>query len=184
MTLTQHRGHTVSKLVYNALRNRLPKVELKIEREGWVDVFDLVSACKTAGYPVNGREIMQVIKNPRRRFELLLSEASWLIRLHESVPNPIIEKKPPHFLFHGTAERLAGNLWFEGLKGMGRRHVHLTEDRQVAELVGQKFGQGLVFKVKARDMHDDGHMFWHTVTGVWLTQQVPQKYLLPAPKGL
>jgi len=43
--------------------------------------------------------------------------------------------------------------------------------------VGQRKGVAVLVTIDARAMAADGHVFYKTPNGVWLTEHVPPKYL-------
>ena len=84
---------------------------------------------------------------------------------------------PPKVLFHGTSRSVLPVILAEGLRPMGRRHVHLSADRVAALSVGRRHGLPAVLVVDSARMHGDGHQFFRSVNGVWLTNHVPPAYL-------
>jgi putative RNA 2'-phosphotransferase len=65
----------------------------------------------------------------------------------------------------------------EGLHRGSRHDVHLSPDIQTARRVGARRGRCAVLAVDAAAMHSDGHRFSVSGNGVWLTRQVPARYL-------
>ena len=62
----------------------------------------------------------------------------------------------------------------ELLKGINRtRHI----DTETAVKVGSRHGRPVVYRVAAGKMKADGHVFYRSVNGVWLTKEVPVRYL-------
>jgi putative RNA 2'-phosphotransferase len=53
----------------------------------------------------------------------------------------------------------------------------LSNDIETAIKVGQRHGKPFVFKVLAEQMYHDGMEFYLSDNGVWLTHDVPTKYL-------
>jgi len=53
----------------------------------------------------------------------------------------------------------------------------LSADRETAARVGQRRGRPLVLVVEAARMQRDGHRFFQSENGVWLTEAVPPTYL-------
>jgi putative RNA 2'-phosphotransferase len=64
-----------------------------------------------------------------------------------------------------------------GLQKRARNHVHLSRDIETAVKVGQRHGKVFVFEVQAGQMHRDKFEFFLSENGVWLTDNVPAKYL-------
>lgn len=80
---------------------------------------------------------------------------------------------PPDVLFHATATRFLDSIRREGLRPGSRTHVHLSADDATARTVGQRHGKPAVLRIDAGAMHRDGHPFFRSANGVWLTQTVP-----------
>ncbi|MEZ4617799.1 MAG: RNA 2'-phosphotransferase [Caldilineaceae bacterium] len=88
---------------------------------------------------------------------------------------------PPARLFHGTATRFLDAIQREGLQRQSRQHVHLSADEKTAHKVGQRHGKPVILTVDAAAMHADGHLFYLSDNGVWLTDHVPVHYLIFTP---
>jgi len=80
-------------------------------------------------------------------------------------------------LYHGTIERLLKSILEEGLVRGKRHHVHLSKDLETARKVGARRGKPVILTVDAGRMHRDGHSFYLSANGVWLTDAVPPSYL-------
>ena len=80
-------------------------------------------------------------------------------------------------LYHGTVERFLPAILIEGLNKGRRHHVHLSKDVETARKVGARRGKPVVLKVDAERMRRDGHTFFVSANGVWLTNAVPPGYL-------
>ena len=89
-------------------------------------------------------------------------------------------QKPPEILFHGTAERFVQSILEIGLEKRNRQHVHLSSDIETAIKVGQRHGKPFVFRIFAEEMYKDNFQFFISDNGVWLTDNVPTKYLRQA----
>ena len=87
------------------------------------------------------------------------------------------EKEPPQFLYHGTAPRNYGSIVVDGLVPKTSNYVHLTADYEEALEYGRKFGRPAVFVVRSGDMYKEGHKFYQTADGVWLTEKAPREYV-------
>ena len=84
---------------------------------------------------------------------------------------------PPNTLFHGTATRFVDSILEKGLISGERHHVHLSADLVTAQKVGQRHGKVIIFILDTKQMHQDGFQFYCAENEVWLTEQVPIKYL-------
>ena len=85
--------------------------------------------------------------------------------------------EPPAVLYHGTAARNQAMIWRDGLRKMGRHYVYLSVDVDAARMVGARYGAPVIFGLNAAAMHTNGHVFYRSANGVWLTDEVPPRYL-------
>ena len=92
------------------------------------------------------------------------------------------EVVPPEELWHGTATRFEASIDAQGLVPKSRLYVHLSKDRETAVKVGQRHGKPVLYIVKAGEMSRDGYKFYLSKNGVWLTKEVPAKYLMKEEK--
>ena len=65
----------------------------------------------------------------------------------------------------------------DGLIPKSRLYVHLSKDIDTAINVGSRHGEPVVYKIKAREMYNNGYKFYLSTNGVWLTKEVPIIYL-------
>jgi putative RNA 2'-phosphotransferase len=84
---------------------------------------------------------------------------------------------PPATLYHGTASRFVEAIRAAGLLPGSRNHVHLSSSRETAVAVGARHGKPVVLTVDAAAMQAQGHVFYVSDNGVWLTQAVPQVFI-------
>jgi len=55
--------------------------------------------------------------------------------------------------------------------------VHLSTDIDTATVVGQRYGKPVILTVNTRLMHEQGFIFYQAENGVWLTNEVPNRYI-------
>ena len=86
--------------------------------------------------------------------------------------------EPPEYLYHGTGKKYVESINAQGLIPKSRLYVHLSDDFGTAMDVGERHG-GLphVYRVHSGKMYRDGHTFYRSKNGVWLTNHVPVEYL-------
>ena len=170
----------VSRYLALRLRHDPYAIGLELDASGWVDIDALLDASRRHGFPISRRELdATVAANGKRRYETDASGTRIRARQGHSVPVDLgLEAtRPPAILFHGTVERVLDQIGVEGLRPMGRQHVHLSADRATATTVGARRGRPIVLDVRAGEMADDGFAFWLSTNGVWLTAAVPARYL-------
>ena len=90
---------------------------------------------------------------------------------------------PPALLYHGTGEKYVASIEAQGLLPKTRLYVHLSGDYETAYTVGARHGRPRVFEVHAGQMTADGYVFYRSVNGVWLTKEVPERYLTRIPRN-
>ena len=84
---------------------------------------------------------------------------------------------PPDILYHGTAEKSVQSIFGQGLHAGSRHFVHLSADIETAIKVGSRHGKPVVLTIDTAAMLADGHQFYLADNGVWLTENVPAKFI-------
>ena len=133
---------------------------------------DLLAAAGRHGFPITYDELVECVEtNDKRRYSF--DETGDLIRANQGhsveVDLQLEEREPPEVLYHGTVERFLPSILAEGLNKGRRHHVHLSKDVETARKVGARRGKPVILKVDAGRMHRDGHTFFLSANGVWLT---------------
>jgi putative RNA 2'-phosphotransferase len=174
---------TVSKYLAKYLRHAPHELGLTLQPGGWVPVDDLLAAARSHGFPISFDELVECVEtNDKRRYSF--DETGELIRANQGhsveVDLHLDEREPPDVLYHGTVERFMLSILAEGLQKGQRHHVHLSRDVETARRVGARRGQPVVLTINAGRMHQDGHRFFVSANGVWLTNAVPPSYLTRA----
>ena len=63
---------------------------------------------------------------------------------------------------------------------MKRLYVHLTDDKKVAYSVGKRYSkrkEPIILNIDSAAMYADGIKFYLSENDVWLTDNVPTKYI-------
>lgn len=176
----------VSKFLSYVLRHHPESIGLVLEASGFVEVDLLLARCHANGRPYT-RELLERIvrENPKKRFELSGDGARIRASQGHSIEVDLAYSPeiPPEVLFHGAPSSVVASILDEGLRKMARHHVHLAADRSAAREVGARRGKPVVLTVHAGRMHRDGHVFFRSTNGVWLTEHVPPSYLQVPERG-
>jgi putative RNA 2'-phosphotransferase len=176
----------VSKFLSYVLRHHPESIGLVLEASGFVEVDLLLARCHANGRPYT-RELLERIvrENPKKRFELSGDGARIRASQGHSIEVDLAYSPeiPPEVLFHGAPSSVVASILDEGLRKMARHHVHLAADRSAAREVGARRGKPVVLTVHAGRMHRDGHVFFRSTNGVWLTEHVPPRYLQVPERG-
>ncbi|MHC5539843.1 RNA 2'-phosphotransferase [Singulisphaera rosea] len=171
---------TISKFLAKYLRHAPEELGLSLRQGGWVSVDDLLIAAERRGFPIPYDDLVEVVEtNDKRRFSF--DETGDLIRANQGhsveVDLELEPTEPPEILYHGTVDRVLSSILEQGLIRGRRHHVHLSKDVETARKVGARRGKPLILEVDAATMRRDGHTFFVSTNGVWLTDTVPPAYL-------
>ena len=172
----------LSKRLSNWLRHNPQAIGLDLDSAGWVRVDDLMRQAAAHGKAFGRAELDTVVaENNKRRFEF--DETGTRIRARQGHSIPVDlgyqSAEPPAVLFHGTAVRFLDEIMRDGLLPMNRHAVHMSSDVETALNVGSRHGKPAVLTIDTSRMSGDGHAFFVTGNGVWLTDSVPPQYLAP-----
>ena len=170
----------LSKYLSRHLRHQPEAIGLTLELGGWVAVDTLLESVARHGVLLSQAELEEIVaRNNKRRFAF--DETGQRIRANQGHSIPIdlqlAPTLPPDLLYHGTSVVALGAILRDGLRKMRRHHVHLTDDLATAKRVGARHGAPVVLLVDAAAMAHDGHQFYRSENGVWLTEDVAPRYL-------
>lgn len=178
--MDEKRRTTISKYLSKHLRHQPEHLGLELAPGGWVEVADLLMACRNNGFAISVTELHEVVLlNSKQRFAFDATQQR--IRANQghsvTVDLQLEPASPPAELYHGTTERNVAAIEREGLQPMRRHHVHLAADVATAYSVGKRHGKPVVFAVNAATMQQDGVIFFCSSNGVWLVDHVAPQYL-------
>lgn len=162
------------------LRHKPDAAGIALDEHGWADVDELIAGINSTGRKIDMAILEEIVATDEKgRYNF--NEDKSLIRANQGhsvqVDVELKEQEPPEFLYHGTAEGFLGNILTEGLKPMSRLYVHLSSDKETAAKVGKRHGNPVVLKVYSGEMFREGIRFFLSENGVWLTKDVPGKYI-------
>lgn len=170
----------ISKFLSLVLRHQPETIAITLDQNGWTDVKDLIEKANNYGIKFDRETLNHIVAtNPKKRFtfndtlDKIRASQGHSVEIELGYTN----QKPPEILFHGTAEKFVQSILNTGLEKGNRQQVHLSADIETAIKVGQRHGKPFVFKVLAEQMYDDKFEFFISDNGVWLTDNVPTKYL-------
>jgi putative RNA 2'-phosphotransferase len=175
--------HT-SKLISYWLRHHPEDGNLAIDDFGWVTIHDLLKALAIKGQVFTFTEIEELSRSfDKIRWEF--SDDDTRIRAtHGHSIEVILDEKavePPAVLYHGTSLNKVEAITQNGLLTMQRQFVHLSSDKEIAISVGKRHGQAILVEIDAKGLEEDGWIFYKTSDNVWLTKNIPTKYLSIKP---
>ncbi|GHJ08161.1 putative RNA 2'-phosphotransferase [Micromonospora humidisoli] len=179
LDMDHHTLVRTSKRIALALRHRPARFGLAPDPGGWVAVTDLLAALRIDRSTLDA----VVADNDKQRFAVT-RDADGVDRIRASqghsypVDLGLTGQPPPARLYHGTGAAALDSIRATGLNRGARHHVHLSPDVSTARRVGARRGGAVVvLTVDAAAMARDGHTFYRSANGVWLTDAVPPTYL-------
>lgn len=169
-----------SKLLSLVLRHSPQTIGLQLDSAGWAHTDELLACLACSGKPMSLAQLQAVVADSdKQRFAF--SEDGRHIRANQghsvAVELQLAPSAPPDTLFHGTATRFLDAILAQGLTRQQRHHVHLSVSIETAGAVGRRHGKLALLQVDAARMVADGHVFYCSDNGVWLTDAVPVAYL-------
>ena len=169
-----------SKYISLILRHKPEVIGISLDEHGWANVDELIAGVSKT-HPLDMAILEQIVaEDEKQRYSF--NEDKTLIRANQGHSIPVDveleETEPPEELWHGTGEKYVNSIDAQGLIPKSRLYVHLSKDEDTAVKVGQRHGKPVLYIVKAGEMHREGYKFFLSKNGVWLTKEVPVKYLI------
>ena len=167
------------------LRHRPETIGIKLDEHGYANVDELLKGINKSGRQIDLNTLERIVReNNKNRYHF--NEEHTKIRSNQghSIPVDLEFQKviPPNIIYHGTASRFLGSILKEGIKKQGRQYVHLSEDYETAEKVGERHGVPVVLVIDAKRMAQDGVEFYLSENGVWMCDKVEKKYIIEQKK--
>ena len=168
-----------SKYISLILRHKPEVIGITLDEHGWANVDELIEGVSRT-HKLDMAILEQIVaEDEKQRYSF--NEDKTLIRANQGHSIPVDveldEQQPPEILYHGTGEKYVASIDAQGLIPKSRLYVHLSRDEETANKVGSRHGKPVIYKVNSGDMYRDGYKFFCSVNGVWLTNEVPVKYL-------
>ena len=168
-----------SKYLSLILRHKPETIGITLDEHGWAKVDDLIAGiAKTHSCNM---KILEEIVDTDEKQRYSFNEDKTLIRANQghaiAVDVELEEAAPPKELWHGTGEKYTASIEAQGLIPKSRLYVHLSKDRETAVKVGRRHGKPVLYRRKSGEMRADGYSFFLSKNGVWLTKEVPVRYL-------
>ena len=164
-----HLTYHSKRLAYLLRHSKLPN------HKGWIKV-DVVQTELGVSLP----DIQKIVhEDTKGRFEFSEDKSSVRALYGHSIDiNLGLEPTtPPPVLYHGTAEKYIDSIIKEGLRPRKRNFVHLSETMDMAKQVGTRHGSPVVLSIDIEAMIRAGYKFYKAQNGIWLTGDIPSKFL-------
>ena len=175
------RKKNTGKFISLVLRHKPDVIGLTLDEHGWADVQELIAGINQSGDHMLDMEILEEIVRSDEKQRYSFNDDHTLIRANQGHSIPVDveleEKTPPDILWHGTGEKYVVSIDAQGLIPKSRLYVHLSSDRETARKVGSRHGRPVIYDIDCRQMAADGYRFFESANHVWLTKEVPVRYL-------
>jgi putative RNA 2'-phosphotransferase len=170
----------ISRFLSFILRHNPSKIGIKLDNGGWANVGDLITGLSKEFGGIRWEDLDRIVREDEKG-RYTYSGDGERIRANQGhslgVDLKLSSVEPPGVLYHGTATRFIDSIMKHGLKKMSRQYVHLSLDKGMAEKIGIRHGHPVVLVVQSALMAKEGHAFFLSENGVWLTYNVPPKYI-------
>jgi putative RNA 2'-phosphotransferase len=170
----------ISKFLSLILRHDPAAGGITLDAYGWTPVADVVKAVQSKVEPTFAETDLNRIVEESEKKRFAFSDN--YIRANQGhsveVELGLETTRPPTKLFHGTTAKAWDMIRSSrGLNKMERHAVHLSPDVATATIVGARRGKPFILVIDTDAMFVDGHDFQVSANGVWLTDEVPLKYI-------
>lgn len=162
------------------LRHKPEEIGLELDAAGWANVDALLSAMQQHGFQITVDQLVKIVDTDEKSRYQFSNDRK---RIRASQGHSIAvdlgyrPEEPPDVLYHGTASRFVESIRKIGLQKRDRHHVHLSVSPEVASAVGKRYGQPVILIIDAARMNRDGLVFYRSENNVWLTEEVPVRYI-------
>ena len=179
------KNNNTSKFISLILRHKPETIGITLDEHGWADVQELIDGVNQSEGHILDREILEEIVRTDEKQRYSFNEDHTLIRANQGHSIPVDveleEQTPPDILWHGTGEKYVSSIDVQGLLPKSRLYVHLSSDIETAKNVGSRHGKPVIYEIQSREMSADGYPFYLSANKVWLTKEVPVKYIKKVP---
>jgi putative RNA 2'-phosphotransferase len=170
---------STSKYISLILRHKPEVIGITLDDHGWADTQALIEGVNRT-HPLTMELLEEIVRtDEKQRYSFNADKSRIRANQGHSIPidADLAETEPPETLYHGTGEKNVASIEREGLRPMSRLYVHLSPDTETARSVGSRHGKPVIYIVLAGEMHRSGYRFYRSANGIWLTKEVPVRFL-------
>ncbi|CAA0178178.1 RNA 2'-phosphotransferase [Tenacibaculum maritimum] len=179
--MNEKRSKKLSKYLSLILRHSPETIHLKLDKNGWATISELLKNTHKYGTPFSIKELIFVVAtNDKKRFSFNDDKTKIRANQGHSIKHINLNlslRTPPSLLYHGTVAKFLAPIRSDGLLKMGRQYVHLSTDLSTANKVASRRGKPVILTIKALEMHTKGFLFYLSENDVWLTDKVPSEFI-------
>lgn len=170
---------STSKYISLILRHKPEVIGITLDDHGWADTQALIEGVNRT-HPLTMELLEEIVRtDEKQRYSFNADKSRIRANQGHSIPidADLAETEPPETLYHGTGEKSVASIERDGLRPMSRLYVHLSPDTETARSVGSRHGKPVIYIVLAGEMHRSGYRFYRSANGIWLTKEVPVRFL-------
>ena len=153
------------------LRHKPETVGITLDKNGWVDVNELIEKIKLSGRYIDMEILERIVRENKKKIRANQGHSI-------EVELNLKEMTPPTILYHGTATRFLESIREKGIIKGKRQYVHLSKDIETARNVGKRHGEVVILPIDIEGLKKIGHKFYLSENKVWLSDDIPSKYIL------
>lgn len=174
----------ISRFISLILRHKPESIGIVLDNHGWANVEELIQGIKGQYEEFDMETLEEIVKSDEKQ-RYSFNEDKTLIRANQghsvNVDVGLKEQIPPDILYHGTGNKYMDSINKQGLITKTRLYVHLSRDLNTARTVGKRHckdnEEPVILCVNTKQMYEDGFKFYMSENKVWLTKEVPIKYI-------
>lgn len=140
------------------LRHKPETVGISLDKNGWVDVNELILSGRYIDMEILERIVRE---NNKKRYSF--DKKKEKIRASQGhsieVELNLKEMTPPNILYHGTATRFLESIREKGIIKGNRQYVHLSKDIETARNVGKRHGEVVILPIDIEGLKKIGKKF-------------------------
>lgn len=171
----------LSRFLSLVLRHKPEEIGITLDKNGWVDVKELIEKIKLSSRYID-IEILERIVREDDKGRYSFDEKKEKIRANQGhsiiVELDLKEIMPSTILYHGTATRFLERIKEKGIIKGKRQYVHLSDNIETAKSVGKRHGEVVILPIDIEGLNKIGHKFYLSENKVWLSDDIPSKYIL------
>lgn len=170
----------LSKFISLVLRHKPDAANVTVDEGGYVNTNELIEGILDSGRYID-LELLDYIVDTDKKLRYSYNEDKSKIRANQghsiNVDLGLIELEPPNILYHGTSNKFINSIMSEGLIKKERHHVHLSSSIEEAFEVAKRRKNPILLRINSKDMFNNNYSFFTSKNNVWLTNNVPSKYV-------
>ena len=170
----------VSKLISFWLRHKPEEANLDIDEFGWVKIDELLEALKVKCISFSENDLLELnnsFEKTRWKIDLINKRIKATHGHSVKISQELISETPNDILYHGTTIKNLKGILENGLKSGQRQYLHLSDSISIAKEIGGRHGKPFVIEIETKQLLEEGWKFYKTEQNIWLTSDIPAKYL-------